>query len=65
MTWHETKTGFSRYNLPPVDPSTMKPAVALLCLSQGNKTIENYIFEFLEISNHVDFNDVAFLSWVK
>jgi len=37
----------------------MNPAVTLLCLRQGNRTIENYVFEFLEISNHVDFNEVA------
>ncbi len=37
----------------------MNPAVSLLRLRQGNGAIEDYVVEFLEFSNQVDFNEVA------
>ncbi len=37
----------------------MNPAVSLLRLRQGNGAIEDYVVMFLELSNQVDFNEVA------
>ncbi len=37
----------------------MNLAVSLLRLRQGNGAIEDYVVEFLELSNQVDFNEVA------
>ncbi len=37
----------------------MNPAVSLLHLRQGNGAIEDYVVEFLELSNQVGFNEVA------
>lgn len=38
---------------------TMKPAVSLLCLHQGNHLLEDYVKEVCELCCLVDFNDVA------
>ncbi|KAL0151201.1 hypothetical protein M9458_053392 [Cirrhinus mrigala] len=39
--------------------STMNPASRLLCLRQGNRAIEEYVEDFCNLCNLVDFNDVA------
>ncbi len=56
----------SHFNSPSVDyhyrihDHTMDPAVSrLLCLRQGDRTIEDYVEDFCGLCHLVDFNDVA------
>lgn len=65
LLFNKSEHGFY-YNLHSVDHyrklhQNINPAVfGLLCLRQGNRTIENYVVDFLELSWYVDFNEDIF-----